>query len=94
MKKKLKIQESITDAGAKRIAKLYHVPIEQVQKAFNVFDNYVLSGEAEVMSIAAVAISFRQCVTGVAESKNPMVWNQIAREFRNNYNTLRRKVWK
>lgn len=94
MKKKLKIQESITDAGAKRISKFYSVPFEQVQKAFNVFDNCVLSGEAEDMTISDMGIRIRQCVTGALEAKDPLVWNKIAREFREDYNDLRRKVWK
>ena len=92
--KKLKILESITDAGAKRISKSYGVPFEQVQKAFNVFDNCVLSGEAEDMSISDMGIRIRQCVTGALDAKDPMTWNRIAREFREDYDILRRKVWK
>ncbi len=93
-KKAEKILASITDTGAKEVSKFYELPIEQIRKAFNVFDNYVLSGEAEVMSITAMGMAFRQCVDGASAATNPMIWNQVAREFKLRYNELRRKVWK
>ena len=93
-KKSEKILASITDAGAKRVAKFYELSVEQVRQAFNVYDNCVLSGEAEGMSISDVGIRFRQCVTRASDVKDGMIWNQVAREFRDNYDSLRRKVWK
>lgn len=93
-KKEGRILASITDVGAARVARLFELPVEQIEQAFNCYDNCVISGEAETMSIADVGIMFRNCVTGASKAKNGMIWNQVAREFRDNYNNLRRKVWK
>lgn len=93
-KKAERILASITDIGAARVARLFDITVSQAEEAFNVYDNCVISGEAESMSIADIGIRFRQCVTRASDVKNGMVWNQVAREFRDNYDSLRRKVWK
>jgi hypothetical protein len=96
MKKKetKRILASITDIAAARTARFFGITVAQAEEAFNVYDNCVISGEAEAMSIGDVGIRFRQCVTGAMDVKDGMVWNRVAREYRDNYNSLRRKVWK
>ncbi|MCK9433694.1 MAG: hypothetical protein M0R32_02460 [Candidatus Cloacimonetes bacterium] len=93
MKKNERILASITDAGAKRISKKYNLPVSQVEQAFNVYDNCVESGEIETMSVSRMGALFRQCVWNSTQVDNGMVWNDLAREFRDNYDELRRKRW-
>ena len=84
---------SITDAKARPLARDHRLTVEQVKTAFNIYDNCVESGEAETMSVADMGVRFRQCIGLALQAKDPMVWNRLAREFRDNYDFLKRKRW-
>jgi len=96
--KQERILASITDAGAKRIAKKYNLPVSQIEQAFNVYDNCVESGDEPKMSLTALGELLQECVTDsqVIEDayENRIFWMALANEFRNDYYKLCRKVWK
>ena len=84
---------SIPEAKAKELAKRFGVGDFQIVEAFNCFDNCVISGEVDTMSVADMGRLFRQCVTRAEAVKDGMVWNDIARFFTNHYDELKRKRW-
>jgi hypothetical protein len=86
-----KILASISDTKAAYLARLRCLSKDQVKSAFNCYDNVVISGVE--MSIAEMGKLFRQCVNGANDVHDLMVWNRLARDFKDNYNFLRRKRW-